>query len=73
MDISGTEYIHGWWRRELALDAQHTWTQPINDYDDVCWTTVASKEGHPNARASELGYFVDKDSVQVHCGVGLRR
>ena len=73
VDISGIEYIHGSWRREWGSDERSKWTQPIKDYDDVCWTTIASKTGHPNARASEMGYFVDKESVEIHCGVGHKR
>lgn len=72
VEISGIEYIHGSWRRQLNIDEDNKWVEPINDYDDICWTTISSKEHNPNARASESGYFVDKESVEIHCDVGQK-
>eukprot|EP01084_Bolivina_argentea_P202412 345856_1 len=74
VNINGNEYMHGLWRRELNLDnGENKWIQPINDFDDICWTVITSKENNPNARTSELGYFIDKDSVEIHCGIGKKK
>lgn len=67
--ISEIEYIHVSWRRELNLDEKNKWIEPINDFDDICWTTIASTDGNSNARSPESGYYIDKDSVEIHCGI----
>lgn len=55
------------------MNQENKWIQPINNFDDVCWTIIASKINNSNARISQNGYFVDKDLVEIHCKIGQKK
>lgn len=71
MNISDVEYIHGWWKIPWIFDAESEWIAPQSIFDgelsSVCWISIESNIS-ANARSVD-GYFVDQDSVQMHCSV----